>query len=98
MTMKERIGLFEEDSRILEKLASQHDENSEECAALKRAAVALWYALTEGHEKFQKYVEKFEADLSTEQRAHLIEMRIDPGSSTSAPKARIRMSHRNSQG
>jgi hypothetical protein len=70
MTMKERISLFEEDSKILEKLGSQHSENSEEYAALKRAAIALWYALTEGHEKFQKNVEKFEGDLSTEQRAH----------------------------
>jgi hypothetical protein len=78
MTMKERISLFEEDSKILEKLASQHGENSEEYAALKRAAIALWYALTEGHEKFQKYVDKFEGDPPTEQRAHLIEMGIDP--------------------
>jgi hypothetical protein len=70
MTMKERTSLFEEDSKILEKLGSQHSENSEEYAALKRAAIALWYALTEGHEKFQKNVEKFEGDLSTEQRAH----------------------------
>jgi hypothetical protein len=80
MTMKERISLFEEDSKILEKLASQHGENSKEYAALKRAAIALWYALTEGHERFQKYIKKFEGDLSPEQRAHLIEMGIDPHS------------------
>jgi hypothetical protein len=80
MTMKERIGLFEEDSKILEKLAKQHGESSKEHAALKRAAIALWYALAEGHENFQKYIDKFEGDLSPEQRAHLIEMGIDPDS------------------
>jgi hypothetical protein len=80
MTMKERITLFEEDSKILEKLSSQHGESSKEYAALKRAAIALWYALAEGHESFQKYIDKFEGDLSPEQRAHLIEMGIDPDS------------------
>ena len=80
MTMKERISLFEEDSKILEILASQHGENSKEYAALKRAAITLWYALAEGHESFQKYVDKFEGDLSPEQRVHLVEMGIDPDS------------------
>ena len=80
MKMKDRISLFEEDSKILERLASQHGENSKEYAALKRAAIALWYALTEGHERFQKYIEKFEGDLSPEQKAHLKKMGIDPGS------------------
>jgi hypothetical protein len=80
MTMKDRIGLFEEDSKILEQLASQHGESSKEYAALKRAAIALWYALADGHESIQKYIDKFEGDLSPEQRAHLIEMGIDPDS------------------
>ena len=78
MTLKERLGLFEEDSQILEKLASQHGESSKEYAALKRAAIALWFALAEGHESFQKYVENFEGEISAEQSAHLIEMGIDP--------------------
>lgn len=78
MTMKERIDLFEEDSKILEMLASQHGEGSREYAALKRAAIALWYALAEGHDKFQQYIDKFEGDLSPEQRADLIRMGIDP--------------------
>jgi hypothetical protein len=85
MTMKERISLFQEDSKILEKLANQHAESSKEYAALKRAAIALWYALAEGHESFQKYIDKFEGDLSPEQRAHLIEVGIDPDSDS--PKA-----------
>jgi len=83
MTMKERISLFEEDSIILENLANQHEENSKEYAALRRAAIALWYALTEGHENFQKYIDKFDGDLSPEQRAHLIELGIDPDSDPS---------------
>jgi hypothetical protein len=80
MKMKQRIHLFEEDSKILEALATQHAESSKEYAVLKRAAIALWYVLAEGHEKFKAYVDKFEGELSPEQRAHLIEMGIDPDS------------------
>jgi hypothetical protein len=76
--MKQRIDLFEEDSKTLEKLADQYAEGSKEYAALKHAAIALWYVLAEGHDKFKEYVDKFEGDLSPQQRAHLIEMGIDP--------------------
>jgi hypothetical protein len=72
--------LFEEDSRILERLANQHGEGSKEYAALKRAAIALWYALAEGHDSFQKYIDEFEGELSPEQRARLIGMGIEPDS------------------
>jgi hypothetical protein len=80
MKMKQRIHLFEEDSKTLEKLADQYAEGSKEYAALKHAAIALWYVLAEGHDKFKEYVDKFEGDLSPQQRAHLIEMGIDPDS------------------
>jgi len=80
MKMKQRVHLFEEDSKILEKLADQHAEGSKEYAALKHAAIALWYVLAESHDKFKVYVDKFGGDLSPQQRAHLIEMGIDPDS------------------
>jgi hypothetical protein len=78
MTLKERVRLFEEDSKILEKIAKQYDEGSKEYSAVRHAAIALWYALTEGHQRFREYVAKFEGDLTREQRASLIQMGIDP--------------------
>jgi hypothetical protein len=48
MILKERVRLFEEDSKILEKIAKQYDEGSKEYSAVRHAAIALWYALTEG--------------------------------------------------
>ncbi len=78
MSMKKRIHLFEEDSKILENIARRHREDSKEYIALKHASIVLWYVLTEGHEKFKQYVDKFEGDLRPEQRVHLAEMGIDP--------------------
>jgi hypothetical protein len=80
MSMRNRVHLFEEDSKILEAIARQYGEASPEYATLKRAGIALWYALTEGHEKFKDYLEKFEGDLTPAQRLHLKEMGIGPGS------------------
>ena len=76
--MKERIHLFEEDSKILESIASKYDESSKEYAAVKHAAIALWYVLAENHDRFREYAIKFEGDLTPEQRAHLVAMGIDP--------------------
>jgi hypothetical protein len=80
MNARDRIEMFEEDSRILEEIARQYSETSREHAAVRHAAIALWYALTEGHERFKKYIETFEGDLTEEQRTHLREMGIDPDS------------------
>jgi hypothetical protein len=78
LTLKEKVNLFEEDSRILEKISTQYAENSNEYRALKHAAIALWYVLAENFKGFKEYVEKFQGDLTAEQRAHLEEMGIDP--------------------
>jgi len=78
MNLKNRIHLFDEDSRILEGIAKQYGEGSREYAALKHAGIALWYVLAEDHEKFKGYVAKFEGELTPAQRAHLIQMGIDP--------------------
>lgn len=77
MTLKNRIELFEEDAKILESLAREHGESSREYAALKRAAIALWYVLAEDHQKFRDYVTKFQGELTPEQRVHLMSMGID---------------------
>ena len=78
MDLKERIRLFEEDAKILELLASRHGQDSREYAAIQHAAIALWYVLAEDQQNFADYVDKFNADLSPEQRAHLADMGIDP--------------------
>jgi hypothetical protein len=80
MELKKRVGIFEEDAAILERIASSFGEGSKEYTAVKHASIALWYVLAEDHEGFQKYVVQFEGDLSPEQRAHLLEMGIDPDS------------------
>jgi len=79
MSAKDRINLFEEDSKILERIAIQYGEKSDEYRAVKHGAIALWYVLTgQGHEWFRDYVGRFEGELTPEQRKHLIEMGIDP--------------------
>ena len=78
MSLKDRITAFENDAKILERIASQYHEASNEHAALKRAAIALWYASTSNYEAFTNYVAKFEGDLTTKQRSHLKAMGIDP--------------------
>jgi hypothetical protein len=79
VTLKNRVELLEEDSKILESLAREHGESSREYAALKRAAIALWYVLAEDHHKFRDYVARFEGELTPEQKAHLTSMGIDAG-------------------
>jgi hypothetical protein len=50
MSLKDRIPAFENDAKILQRMASQYDETSTEHAALKRAAIALWYVSTTNYE------------------------------------------------
>ena len=88
MNLKDRIKLYEGDAKLLESTASQYDESSKEHAALKHAAIALWYVLTNDYDRFKDYVEKFEGDLSPEQRAHLAAMGIDPDLDPNANKSR----------
>jgi len=78
MNLKDRIAAFENDARILERIASQYSDTSTEHSALKRAAIALWYVSTTNWEAFTEYVAKFEGDLTPEQRSHLRAMGIDP--------------------
>jgi tryptophanyl-tRNA synthetase len=78
MDIHEKVQHFEDDSKTLENIANQFGQGSKEYATLKRAAIALWYVLTEDHERFRQYVDKFEGDLTPEQRARLVAMGIDP--------------------
>jgi hypothetical protein len=78
MNMKARLHTFEEDAKILDELSHLYGENSKEYIALRHASIALWYVLTEGHDKFKKYLMEFEGGLTPEQRSHLAEMGIEP--------------------
>jgi hypothetical protein len=79
VSARDALNLFEADSKILERIAMQYGEQSDEYRAVKHAAIALSYVLMgQGREWFRKYVEEFEGDLTPEQRKHLIEMGIDP--------------------
>jgi hypothetical protein len=78
MDLKSRVQAFEKDSRILEKIVSNYPEDSIEYQTLKRAAIALWFALTERYAEFKEYVENFDGDLTPEQKQHLRELGIDP--------------------
>ena len=78
MNLKDRITAFEKDARILEAIASQYSETSLEHAALKRAAIALWYVSTTNYEAFTNYVSEMGRDLNPEERSSLRAMGIDP--------------------
>jgi hypothetical protein len=65
MTAKERLEKFEEDAAILEKIAHQYGQESREDVAVRHAAIALWYVLTEGHERFQNFMSTFDGPLGT---------------------------------
>jgi hypothetical protein len=43
MNLKDRITAFESDATIQGRIATQYEDTSTEHAALKRAAIALWY-------------------------------------------------------
>lgn len=78
MDLPDRIRAFEEDAKLLERIASQYDDASNEHAALKRAAMALWVVSTHNYEPFKDFVTTSGADLTPEQRSHLAAMGIDP--------------------
>ena len=78
MSLEDRMTAFENDAKILERIAGQYNEASMENAALRRAAIALLYVSTMNDEGFTDYLAKFGGDLSPEQRSHLRAMGLDP--------------------
>ena len=81
MSLKDRIALYERQAPILEAIAKRYDEKSPEYAAIKQAAIALWYALCQPDNDFMAYLHNWESgELNSEQIAHLKSMGIDPDS------------------
>jgi hypothetical protein len=79
LNLKDRIALYERQAPILEAVAKRYDEKSPEYAAIKQAAIALWYALSETGDDFVIYLRNWEnGGLTPEQMAHLKSMGLDP--------------------
>lgn len=79
MNLKERVKAYERKAAILEKVASQYTEGSDEHEAIRQAAIGLWYALTEQKGDFLAYLQNWrKGNLTSEQEAHLRSMGIDP--------------------
>jgi hypothetical protein len=63
----------------LEAIAKRYDEESREYVAIKQAAIALWYALSQLNDDFVAYLHNWECgELTPEQIAHLKSIGIDP--------------------
>jgi hypothetical protein len=50
MNLKERIEVFDRDSKLLEEITSTYPQESDHHHALRRAVSALWYVLRGGHD------------------------------------------------
>ena len=57
MNPKERIEVFDRDSKLLEEITSSYPQNSAQHQALRRAQSALWCVLREGNSAFQNCIE-----------------------------------------
>jgi len=79
MSLKDRLKLYERHAAILENVAKQYPETSSEFVAVRQAAIALFYALSQPHDDFLEYLEKWDkGNLTPQQEAHLRSMGIDP--------------------
>lgn len=79
LSLKDRIALYERQAPVLEAVANRYEEKSREYAAIKQAAIALWFALSQPNDNFMAYLRNWESgELTPEQIAHLKSMGIDP--------------------
>jgi hypothetical protein len=79
MNRKERIVLYEKRAAILERVATGYAESSAEYGAIREAAIALWFGLTQQSGDFLEYLERWDrGELNPEERAHWRSMGINP--------------------
>ena len=83
MNLNERVQQYEEDSKLLEQIATAYPAESPQYEVIKRAAIALWFALTETYGEFSEFLQNYEKDLSSDQRQHLKALGIDPDADSS---------------
>jgi len=62
---------LEDDAKLLEKISQSYPPTSPEFHALRRAAIALTYAVMHDREKFAMFAEEMDRELSTEERNQL---------------------------
>jgi hypothetical protein len=78
MNLKEKLDTYERQAAVLERVASQYGEGSVEHTAIRQAAIALWYALSQHGDDFLTRLDQWNrGDLTAEQVAHLKSMGID---------------------
>lgn len=79
MSLKDRVKLYEGQAAILESVANKYPPESAEYNAIRQAAIALWYALSQPDDRFLTYLDKWNnGDLTPDQIAHLRSIGIDP--------------------
>ena len=70
VNLKDRIEVFDRDSKLLEEITSSYPQESAQHQALRRAQSALWCVLLEGNAEFQNCIESDEHDSSSPQKKH----------------------------
>jgi len=78
MRPTERFTAYEQKAQILERIAKQYPDDSEEVAALKEAALALCFGLTKRYEEFQSYLSELERPLTEQEESHLRKLGLEP--------------------
>ena len=70
MNLKDRIEVFDRDSKLLEEITSYYPKESAQHQVLRRAQNALWCVLRDGNSDFQNCVENAEKNLSSQSEKH----------------------------
>ena len=63
MNLKDRIEVFDRDSKLLEEITRIYPRDSAHYEALRRAQSALWCVLRDGHSGFQERIHGTGADV-----------------------------------
>jgi len=77
MSVGERSALYERQAQVLERIAKVYPEDSAETAALKQAAFALCFALTQRHEEFSRYLADMNKPMTQKEEEHLKELGLE---------------------
>jgi hypothetical protein len=73
---KNRFDVLEKQARTLEEVAFKFPEGSPQRDAIRAAAFALVFAITEQYDSFVRYVNSSKQELSDEQKDHLRKLGI----------------------
>ena len=78
MRPTERFAAYEQKAQVLEQIANQYPEDSNEVAVLKEAALALCFGLTKKYEEFQEYLAELNRPLTEQEEKHLRDLGLEP--------------------